>query len=80
MAGIYRSDGRALRRLTPELADELVEAGEITGGMIPKVHSALECLSHGVSRARIIAWQGPGTLRGELASAESTYGTVVTTG
>ncbi len=80
VAGIYRSDGRALRMLTPELADALIEAGEITGGMIPKVHSALECLSHGVGRARIIAWQGPGTLQMELASEESVFGTVVTTG
>ncbi len=80
VAGIYRSDRRPVRRLTPQLADALIEAGEITGGMIPKVHSALECLSHGVRRARIIAWQGPGTLRGELASEESTYGTVVAAG
>ena len=80
VAGIYRSDGRPIRQLTPELADTLVEAGEITGGMIPKVRSALECLSHGVNRARIIAWQGPGTLIRELASEESIYGTVVSTG
>ena len=78
VAGIYRSDGQPVRRLTPELADSLIEAGEVTGGMIPKVRSALECLSHGVRRARIIAWQGPGTLLKELASDESVYGTVVT--
>ncbi len=80
VAGIYRSDGRPVRRLTPELADALVEAGEITGGMIPKVRSALECLSYGVRRARIIAWHGPGTLLKELSSENSLYGTVVTTG
>ena len=79
VAGIQRSDGRPVRRLTPELADALIEAGEITGGMIPKVSSALECLSYGVRRARIIAWKEPGTLIKELAMEESTYGTVVTT-
>lgn len=80
VAGIHRSDGRPVRKLTPELADGLIEAGEITGGMIPKVRSALECLSYGVRRARIIAWRGAGTLRKELASEESVFGTVVTTG
>ncbi len=80
VAGIHRSNGRPLRRVTPALADTLIESGEITGGMIPKVRSALECLSHGVRRARIIAWQGPETLRKELSSEDSVYGTVVTSG
>jgi acetylglutamate kinase len=77
--GIYRASGETIRRLTPSLAAQLIADGEITGGMIPKVHSALECLESGVKRARIIAWKGPGTLKKELASAESLYGTVVTT-
>jgi acetylglutamate kinase len=51
--------------------------GEITGGMIPKVISALDCLEHGVKRARIITWKGPGTLQKELAGDESLFGTLV---
>lgn len=77
--GIYRAGGETIRRLTPSLADRLIASGEITGGMIPKVASALECLNHGVKRARIIAWNGPETLVRELSAPESAYGTVVTT-
>lgn len=78
--GIYRGNGETLPLLTPSLADELIASGELSGGMIPKVKSALACLDSGVKRARIIAWQGKGTLTGELASDESRFGTVVTRG
>ena len=77
--GIYRDDGRTIPHLTPSLMYQLIDSGEITGGMIPKVKSAVECVQQGVHRARIIAWQGPGTLTNELSSSESLYGTVVTT-
>ena len=78
--GIYRSNGETIRRLTPSLADRLIEEEEITGGMIPKVMSAVECIQSGVHRARIIAWKGPGTLRQELSAPESVFGTVITKG
>ncbi|MBT5875827.1 MAG: acetylglutamate kinase [Candidatus Latescibacteria bacterium] len=78
VAGIYRADGSTIRRLTPSLMHDLIDSGEITGGMIPKVQSAVECVKEGVHRARIISWQGPGTLQKELASEDSIYGTVVT--
>ncbi|MBM3263854.1 MAG: acetylglutamate kinase [candidate division Zixibacteria bacterium] len=78
VTGIYRANGETIRRLTPSLADTLIAMGEITGGMIPKVRSALECLHSGVQRARIIAWKGEGTLCRELSSPGSLFGTVVT--
>lgn len=76
--GIRRANGEIIRKLTPPLVAQLIENGEITGGMIPKVISAVECVQGGAHRARIIAWQGPGVLRKELASPESVFGTVVT--
>ncbi|MBI4552017.1 MAG: acetylglutamate kinase [Candidatus Latescibacteria bacterium] len=78
VAGIHRANGETIRRLTPAQADRLIADGEITGGMIPKVTSAVECVQGGATRARIIAWYGPGTLIRELSAPESTYGTVVT--
>lgn len=75
--GIYRANGEIIRHLTPSLADQLMASGEITGGMIPKVISALDCLEHGVKRARIITWKGPGTLLKELAGDDSLFGTLV---
>lgn len=78
VAGIHRASGETIRRLTPALVNQLIADGEITGGMIPKVTSAVECVHGGAKRARIIAWTGPGTLINELATPESMYGTVVT--
>jgi len=48
-----RRDGNVLGELGAADAEELISAGVITGGMIPKVRSALEALRSGVGRARI---------------------------
>ncbi len=46
-------DGRVLPELTAQQAVEMIEAGAINGGMIPKVRSALAALEGGVGVARI---------------------------
>ncbi len=50
--GVRHGD-RLLPRLTVHAAEEHIAAGVITGGMIPKVRSALEAVAQGVSTARI---------------------------
>jgi len=42
-----KSDGTVLPRLTPERAKELMEAGVIEGGMIPKVEACLNARRRG---------------------------------
>ena len=57
VAGIWESGGGELRFLERATADrlrELLESGEIAGGMRPKVLAALQALSLGAHRARII--------------------------
>jgi acetylglutamate kinase len=44
--------------LTPSEAEPLIESGEINGGMVPKVRSALAALDSGVARVRITNLEG----------------------
>lgn len=52
--GIQNSDGEVLTGLTTQLVDELVKDGTISGGMLPKVQSALDAVAGGVQSAHII--------------------------
>ncbi|MEW6259728.1 MAG: acetylglutamate kinase [Thermodesulfobacteriota bacterium] len=52
--GILDANGRLVSSLNRELANSLIEAGEITGGMIPKVECALEAILNGVQKVHII--------------------------
>ncbi len=56
---------------------ELLEAGVINGGMIPKVQSCLHALDEGCSRALILDGRQPSSLRRYLLDGEP-LGTVVT--
>ena len=50
--------GRPLASLTAGATDELIAQGVIVGGMVPKVHAALEGLARGVTRTRIVDLAG----------------------
>lgn len=47
-------DGRVRELLTPAQAEALIDEGVISGGMIPKVRTALEALGRGVPRVRVV--------------------------
>lgn len=51
--GVGSSSG-PIDTLTPELADALISSGEISGGMIPKVRSAVSSLANGVASVAIV--------------------------
>lgn len=46
-------EGSVIPLITPEIFSQLVEAGKISGGMIPKVTNALNAVSKGVNSVRI---------------------------
>jgi acetylglutamate kinase len=50
--GVLR-DGQVLDTLTAAEARRMIESGQISGGMIPKVNSALEAIESGVGAVRI---------------------------
>jgi len=52
--GVLDKSGQLLTGLTPKKVDRLVEEGTISGGMIPKISSALEAAINGVNSVHII--------------------------
>lgn len=52
--GVLDKQGKLLTGLTPKLVDQLVAEGTISGGMIPKISSALEAAVNGVNSVHII--------------------------
>ncbi|MFT3736576.1 MAG: acetylglutamate kinase [Rhodocyclaceae bacterium] len=52
--GVLDKDGKLLTGLTPKQIDELVEDGTLSGGMLPKISSALDAARNGVRSVHII--------------------------
>jgi acetylglutamate kinase len=52
--GVLDQEGKLLTGLTPRLVDELVADGTLSGGMLPKIGSALDAARQGVSSVHII--------------------------
>ncbi len=52
--GVLDKDGHLLTGITPRQIDEMVADGTLSGGMLPKIHSALEAARNGVRSVHII--------------------------
>jgi len=52
--GVLDKDGKLLTGLTPKMVDELVADGTLSGGMLPKIGSALDASRSGVKAVHII--------------------------
>ncbi len=57
-------DGAVVERMTPEEATALIDGGIVTGGMIPKVRTALDALRKGAGRVRIVQGRAESLRRG----------------
>lgn len=53
VSGVLQN-GRVLNHLTPSKITSLIENGTITGGMMPKVTAAIECLEEGIEEVVIL--------------------------
>jgi acetylglutamate kinase len=58
--GVLDGAGQPLPQLSAATTEQLIAAGVIRGGMVPKVRAALAGLQQGVARARIVDLQGLG--------------------
>ncbi len=67
-------DGALLPSLTPARTQQLITAGVITGGMIPKVETALAALQAGVARAAITSLAGLKTHGGTMFTSDEAQG------
>ena len=64
--GILSAQGATLSRLSAEEAGQLIAAGSITGGMLPKVRCALDAVAGGVGSVQIIDGTKPHALLLEI--------------
>jgi acetylglutamate kinase len=62
--------GALLPHLSPEATEALIADGTIAGGMIPKVRAALDALTRGVARVRIVDLAGLRSGRGTVFSGQ----------
>jgi acetylglutamate kinase len=69
-------EGLPVPELSVADAENLIAAGQITGGMIPKVRSCAEAVLRGVKRVHVLAWQGPKTISEHLGGHQR-HGTVI---
>jgi acetylglutamate kinase len=76
VAGVLGVDGNVVAVLTSDDARHRIDAGEVTGGMIPKLESCLRALE-GVPLAHIVDGRTPHSLLLELFT-EAGIGTMVT--
>jgi acetylglutamate kinase len=74
--GVRDADGRRLDTLTAAEAEQLIEAGVIGGGMVPKIRAALAALAWDGSEAIIADSSADHAL--ERALSDSTFGTRIT--
>jgi acetylglutamate kinase len=54
----------------------LIDTGEVTGGMIPKLRSSASAVKNGVGRVHIIGWKGPESIMDSLRR-DAQWGTVI---
>ena len=64
--GVLDKDGNLLTNLTPKRIDALVAEGTLSGGMLPKIASALDAATHGVKAVHIIDGRVPHALLLEI--------------
>jgi acetylglutamate kinase len=64
--GILREDRTIVSRATPADIEQLIRAGVVKGGMVPKAQGAVEALGEGVKAVHIINGMKPSTLLQEI--------------
>lgn len=64
--GVLDKSGNLLRQLSAQTIDELFKDGTISGGMLPKISSALEAARYGVNSVHILDGRVPHSLLLEI--------------
>ena len=63
-------------RIRFDEVEELINSGDITGGMIPKVMNSAASVIDGVGRVHIIGWKGPDSIIDSLDESKH-WGTII---
>jgi len=75
-AGVLDKAGKLLTGLTPRKIDDLVAKGVVSGGMLPKIGSALDAARSGVKSVHIIDGRVPHALLLEVLTDQG-VGTLI---
>jgi len=54
--------GHLREKIKVDEVESLMDSGEVTGGMIPKLMNSASAVMAGVGRVHIIGWDGPGSI------------------
>lgn len=76
IAGVMDKQGNLLTNLTPQKIHNLVADGTLSGGMLPKISSALQAAQNGVKAVHIIDGRVPNVLLLEIFT-DSGIGTMI---
>ncbi len=74
--GVLDKQGKLLTDLTARQIDELFADGTISGGMLPKISSALDAARSGVNAVHIIDGRVPHAMLLEILTDQA-YGTMI---
>jgi len=75
--GVLDKDKNLISRLNANQTEALIETGDVTGGMIPKLRSCVSLLKSGVRKVLICGWTGHESFVEGIASGNP-VGTLVT--
>lgn len=75
--GVLDKNGQLLRNLSAQTIDELFKDGTISGGMLPKISSALDAARHGVNSVHVVDGRVPHCLLLEVLTDQG-VGTMIT--
>jgi acetylglutamate kinase len=74
--GVMNKQGELLTNLSARQIDELFADGTISGGMLPKIESALDAARNGVHSVHVIDGRVPHAMLLEILSDQA-YGTMI---
>lgn len=74
--GVLDKNGQLLRRLSAQTIDELFRDGTISGGMLPKISSALDAARNGVNSVHVVDGRVPHCLLLEILTDQG-VGTMI---
>ncbi|MDR1811879.1 MAG: acetylglutamate kinase [Candidatus Fibromonas sp.] len=76
ISGVLNENKEIIPHLNGELANNLIQSGVISGGMIPKVRGALESIERGLKSIHIVGWEGANIFKNQIAGTGNS-GTIV---
>jgi acetylglutamate kinase len=74
--GVLDKNGKLLRTLSAQTIDELFADGTISGGMLPKISSALDAARNGVNSVHVVDGRVPHCLLLEILTDQG-VGTMI---